>query len=115
MIGLLLLPVILSLLALGAHFLRAGHFALLAVVLGCLGLLAVPRRWAARVVQAALLLGSLEWIRTTVRLAAWRAREGQPATRMVVILGSVTLVTLLSALVFRAARLRQWYRSLPPR
>jgi len=107
--ALLLTPVVLSLLVLGAHFLRSGNILLLLVVVVLLGLLAVRRRWAARTVQVALVLGAAEWVRTMVVLAAFRVQVGQPVRRMVVILGCVALVTALSALVFRAARLRRRY------
>ncbi|MHB1313140.1 MAG: hypothetical protein ACYC3L_14080 [Gemmatimonadaceae bacterium] len=111
MIALQLTPVVLSLLVLGAHFLRPGNFIMVAVVVIVLGLLAVPRRWAARTVQAALLLAAVEWVRTLVVLYAERVQLGQPALRMCVILGSVALVTALSAAVFRTARLRAWYKA----
>jgi hypothetical protein len=111
LIGLQLLPVVLSLIVLGAHFLRSGSVVMVAIVLGVLSLLFVRRLWAARTVQAALLLGAVEWVRTLARLAAMRAQEGQPALRLVLILGSVSLLTGLSALVFRAARLRSWFES----
>ena len=113
MIGLLLLPAALSLLVLGAHFLRAGNRVLVAVVLVLLGLLGVRRRWACRLVQIALLLGAAEWVRTTIALARWRSGNGQPFVRMIVILAAVTLVTALSALAFRSARLRRWYGREP--
>ena len=109
MIVLQLIPVVLSLLILGAHFLRAGNLVLVALVLALLGLLSVRRRWAARVIQAALMLGAVEWVRTAVELAAWRSQAGQPALRLVVILGTVALLTALSGLVFRLARVRSWY------
>ena len=117
MVALLLLPVVLSLLVLAAHFLRSGNLVLVVLVLAFVALLAVRRRWAARLVQVALLLGALEWVRTMAQLAAWRSQAGQPVARMVVILGAVTLVTLSSALVFRSARLQRWYadRQLPPK
>jgi len=113
LIVLQLLPVALSLIVLGAHFLRSGNVAMLAVVLAVLGLLFVRRPWAARTVQAALLLGAVEWVRTLVHLAAWRAQAGQPALRMVLILGSVALLTGLSALVFQTARARSWFARGP--
>lgn len=109
MIGLQLLPVVLSLLVLGAHFLRSGNVAMVVVVLFFLGLLGVRRVWAARTVQVVLVLGALEWVRTLARLLALRAQEGQPAQNLVLILGGVALLTGLSTLVFRAARLRSWY------
>ncbi|MCC7262029.1 MAG: hypothetical protein IT369_05820 [Candidatus Latescibacteria bacterium] len=109
MVGLQLLPAILSLLVLGAHFLRAGNMAMLLLSLVMLCLLAVRRPWAARVVQAALFLGTAEWVRTLAGLAALRAEAGQPVLRMLLILVGVALVTGASALVFRSSRLRQWY------
>ena len=109
MIGLLLLPAVLSLVVLGAHFLRAGDPLMVGLVLVLLGLLGVRRRWAARAVQAALLLGTVEWIRTLARLAASRSRAGEPVMRLVLILGAVAAVTALSALVFGTARLKSWY------
>jgi phosphate/sulfate permease len=102
--------VALSLLVLGAHFLRAGNPGLLLVVLVLLAFLAVPRHWAARTVQVALLLGALEWLRTLVQRAGERMTFGQPYARLVVILGAVAAVTALSALAFRAAAVRRRFR-----
>jgi hypothetical protein len=109
-IALQLLPVVLSLLVLAAHFLRAGHLILVVLCLALLGLLAVPRAWAARTVQVALLLGAIEWVWTLSRLASARAEAGEPALRMTLILGAVALLTGLSALLFRTARLRRRFR-----
>ena len=75
MTGLQLTPVVLSLLVLGAHFLRASSSIMVAVVVIVLGLLAVPGRWAARAVQAALLLGTVEWMRTLADSRAGRSRN----------------------------------------
>jgi len=107
--ALLLFPVVLSLLVMGAHFLRAGQVLPLVAVPVMLVLLAVRKPWAARVVQAGLLLGAVEWIRTLVQLANARAAAGEPATRMVVILGVVVAVTALSALLFQTKTLRRMY------
>jgi hypothetical protein len=104
------IPVVLSLLLLGAHFLRAGADVPLVACGALIALLAVPRGWAARIVQAALLLGTLEWIRTAAMIAGMRAAAGEPTTRLWVILGSVALVTLASALVFRHRRVARFYR-----
>lgn len=109
-----LVPVILSLLVLGAHFFRAGQFPFVALVLALLGIVWVRRPWAARVLQAALVLGALEWGRSLVEIANRRLHEGQPWVRLVVILGSVTLVTALSALAFQAPAMRRRYRIDPP-
>ena len=93
----------------GAHFLRAGNMVLLAAVLVLLALLGVRRPWVVRVLQLALVLGALEWARALFVLARRRVQAGEPVVRMSVILGAVAIVTALSALVFRSARVRRWY------
>ena len=99
---------------LGAHFLRGGHGVLVLVAVALLGFLFVRRRWAARTVQVALVLGALEWVRTTLELTGARMSTGEPFVRMVVILGVVALVCGLSALVFLSPRVRRWFRLDPP-
>lgn len=115
MIALQLFPVVLSLVVLGAHFLRAGNLVLVAAVLLVVALLlAVRRPWVARAAQATLALGALEWGRTLALLATERAGAGGPVLRLVVILGVVTAATALSALLFATARLRRAYGLAPP-
>ncbi len=72
-------------------------------------ILLIPRPWTARLVQIALILGSLEWIRTMVQLAAQRLRVGESWLRMGLILGTVALLTACAALVFRLRVLRIRY------
>lgn len=105
-----LIAPIIALLLLGASFLRAGDTALVAACGLLLLLLFVPRPWAARIAQLALVLAALRWLWLTWLLAGARAAAGVPYTRMVAILGAVALLTLLATLVFRAARLRRYYR-----
>lgn len=106
---LLYLPIVLSLFVLGAHFLRYQSYIGVAVSLLLVGLLFVRRAWVARVVQVALVLGSVEWLWTLYTLAQARAAMGQPATRMIVILGVVAAITLSSAFLFQSTRLKKWY------
>ena len=110
MLVLQLLPVSLSLLVLGAHFYRTGNLLLVAPLPILLALLFVRKPWAARILQGALLIGAVEWVRTLVILANYRAGVGLPYVRLVVILAAVALVCLLSSLVFRSRRVRRWYR-----
>lgn len=110
MLALLFTPVVLSLLLLGAHFLRDGSVVPLAIALASLGLLAVRRAWAAWALQGLLLIGALEWIRTLVDLVELRRAAGQPSTRMVLILSGVALFTAVSALLLRSARARKWFK-----
>jgi hypothetical protein len=104
-----LLPVILSWIVLGAHFMRGGHHI---VVAGCLlvpFLLLVRRPWVPPLMQLGLFLGALEWIRVLMALSAMRRGHGIPAGRMTLILGGVALFTAASALMFLARPLRRRY------
>ena len=105
-----LIPVILSMLLLGAHFYRAG---LTPVAAGCalLPLLLLLRKtWVPRLFQAVLVVGAAEWGRTLYLLAQMRIAFDQPWGRLALILGGVAAFTLLSALVFESAGLRRRYR-----
>lgn len=104
-----LLPVIVSSLVLAAHFMRAGAGPLVGLSVLVPFVLLVRERWAARVVQCFLVLGVLEWVRTTVVLVAERREAGDDWTRLVIILGSVALFTGASALVFQCRALATRY------
>jgi hypothetical protein len=105
-----LLPVILSGLLLGAHFLRAGLFALAVLSLVFPVLLLFRRGWVARLVQIILVLGALEWIRTLMVLVDERRIAGQAWTRLAIILGLVAVFTGCSALVFCCRSLKNRYK-----
>ena len=106
---LLYVPIILSLVVLGAHFLRYGSSIGVFASLMLIALLLVRRPWVARVMQVALILGTLEWLRTMYELGHVRALHGQPYGRMLVILGLVAAVTLCSALLFQSPTLKKIY------
>ena len=95
------LPVALSVLVLAAHFYRARQLPLVAFALALPLLLLVRERWSARVVQAGLVLGALEWVRTLAFFAGQRIEVGRPWGRLAVILGVVAALTALSALAVR--------------
>ena len=107
--ALLYIPVVLSLLVLGAHFLRFGNWIGVFAALLLVALLFLRRPWVARLMQVVLVLGSLEWLRTMYELGHIRALHGQPYGRMLVILGVVAAVTLCSALLFQSKTLRTTY------
>ncbi len=107
---LLHIPIVLSFAVLGAHFLRYGHAIGVIGSLVLIALLFLRQPWVARLVQVALVLGALEWVRTLFSLMQVRAAMGEPVTRMVIILGSVALVTLVSALLFQTSPLKTVYR-----
>ena len=108
--ALLLLPA-LALLLLGAHFFRAALVPLTVVCLGLLALLFVRARWAWLTLQVALAIGTLEWLRTAWEFASMRAAMGQPYARLLVILGSVAMVTALAALALRTTTARDRFGS----
>ena len=103
-------PVVLSLVVLGAHFMRYGNSVGVVGALVLIALLIVRRPWVARLMQVVLILGALEWAHTIYELVQVRAAHGQPFTRMIVILGVVAAVTLLSALLFQSPALKKIYR-----
>lgn len=110
MIAVLYIPIVLSLVALGAHFLRYGNEPGVIAAIVLLGLLFLRRAWVARLVQVALVLGAFEWLWTMYTLVQLRAAQGAPATRMVLILSGVALLALASALLFQTRRLKRVYR-----
>jgi hypothetical protein len=108
-----LVLIVLSLVVLGAHYLRYGNEIGLAVALGLIGLLFVRRPWAARVIQVALVLGALEWAHTLYELVQMRMAQDAPAARMAAILGVVIAVTFASALLFQTKAMQRFYRLQP--
>ena len=114
MLVLQLLPVVLSLAVLAAHFSRHDQPVLMILSVALMGLLAVPRLWAARALQVVLVLGAAEWVRTMIVLARIRAEDGQSAGRMVVILTVVALLTAASALALHTRRARARFRAAVP-
>lgn len=101
-----LVPVVLVLGVLAAHFYRAFAWIPFGITVALLPFVLIRAPWAARVLQAALVIGALEWIRTAAMLVAMRQSLGQPWTRLALILGAVALATGLCALLFRTRALR---------
>ena len=112
---LLYIPIVLSLLVLGAHFLRYGNSIGVVAALLLIALLFIRRSWVARLMQVVLVLGALEWLRTMYEIAQIRALHGQPYGRMLVILGIVAAVALCSALLFQSATLKKIYGPRNPK
>ncbi len=107
---LIYVPVVLSFVILGAHFMRYGNSIGVIGALVLIALLIVHRPWVARLMQVVLILGALEWVRTLYELVQVRVAYGQPFGRMIVILGIVAAVTFCSALLFQSSALKKIYR-----
>ena len=100
----------LSLLVIGAHFMRYGNDAGVAFSVAPIALLFVRKPWAARVVQVVLVLGAIEWTTTLVGLVQMRMAQGMPATRLAIILGVVIVVTIAAALLFETPAMKRVYK-----
>ena len=101
-----LMPVFVALAVLAAHFYRAHAWVPFGITIALLPLLLARAPWAARVLQAALAIGALEWLRTAAALVALRQSMGLPYTRLVIILGVVAVGTLLAAFIFESRPVR---------
>ena len=97
---LLLIPTLLSVLVLGAHFYRGAQLALTLLVCAAPWLLLLRRTWATRLLQLILVVGALEWVRTTLQIRSIRLEQGRDWERMATILFSVAAFTFVSSLVY---------------
>ena len=95
------LPALFALLLFAAHLMREGQALLLLPCLTLAGLAFLTRPWAVRTLQAALVVASLEWIRTLVLIRELRMEVGLPWLRMSLILGGVAAFTLIAAGLLR--------------
>ena len=106
---LLYIPVVLSLVVLGAHFMRYGDTIFVVTAAVLIALLLVRQPWVARLIQVVLVLGALEWVRTLYELVQVRIALGEPYGRMLIILTFVATVTACAALVFQSKTLKRIY------
>jgi hypothetical protein len=105
----LLIPALLSFLVLAAHFFRGEHLALMLIACAAPLLLLVRRTWATRLLQILLVVGALEWVRTTWQIQSVRIESGRDWRRMAAILYSVAWFTFASAMVFFLPPIRRHY------
>lgn len=110
MIPLRLLPAVLAILILAAHFYRAANYGLVAVCGAAPLLLFLRRRWVIYVTQVLLLFGGFIWLNTIHNFVQIRESMGLPSTRMAIILGGVALFTAGAALIFSSQRVKSFYR-----
>ncbi|MGP1679846.1 MAG: hypothetical protein ACTS8S_19495 [Giesbergeria sp.] len=94
-------------LLLGAHFLRAGNFVMLALCLSAPLLFLWRRRWSLIALQLLAYGAAATWIRVAVQLVQVRQQYGQNWTLAAIILGAVALFTLLAGLLLNSRALRE--------
>ncbi len=109
MVALCAIPIVLSSLVMGAHFLRAGSLGLTAVCLAAPTLLVIRRGWVPLVARFLLLFAAGTWVHVAIDLARARVAMGEPWVRMAAILGGVALFTVSSSLTFSAKSMKRWY------
>jgi hypothetical protein len=109
MVVLYLFPPVIGFLLLAAHFFRSENLLIALVSFLAIFLVFVRRPWAAYTIQVFLVLGSVEWLRSTISLVLSRSASGEPFLRLAIILGSVTLFTALSTLAFLTGKLRDHF------
>jgi hypothetical protein len=98
-----------SFLLLAAHFLRYWHPLLMILCMASPFLLLIKKRWVLIVLQTLAYLGALVWIRTALEIVRFRMLHGFPYTRVILILGTVTLFTILSGLLLNSKQMLDTY------
>ncbi len=105
------LPVVISFLFLGAHFLRYANYGMCAVCLTLPLLYFVRKKWIVHIFRTLLGLGVIVWIDTTLNIYSQRIAYGEDWQRAVLIMSTVTLFTLFSILVFNFKELKDHFDS----
>ncbi len=93
----------------GAHFFRAGSYALVSLCAALPLLLLYRSRWSLIVLQCAAYAASLVWLGAALELVQMRQQMGRPWTTAAIILGVVVLLTLLAGLLLNSRSLRARY------
>lgn len=100
---------VLAALLLGAHFLRAGNYAMVALCLAAPLLFFYRKRWSLIALQFLAYCAAATWIGVAIQLVQMRQQLGQPWTVAVLILGSVALFTLLAGLLLNSRAIKERY------
>jgi hypothetical protein len=101
--------VIVSAALIGAHFFRAGSYALTVLCVALPLLLLYKNRWSLIVLQCAAYAASFVWLTAALELVQMRQQMGRPWTTAAIILGAVALLTLLAGLLLNSRSLHQRY------
>jgi len=100
---------VLAALLLGAHFLRAGNYAMVAICLAVPLLFAWRVHWALIALQLAAYCAAATWVAVAFDLVQTREKYGQRWTAAAIILGSVALYTLIAGLLLNSRSIKQHF------
>ena len=96
-----------------AHFFRAGNWSLVALCLAAPLLFFYKKRWSLILLQLGAYCASACWLAAMLSLVQMRQQSGQSWTTAAIILGAVTLMTLLAGLLLNSRCMLEAYpRSL---
>ncbi len=105
-----IIAVVFAYILLAAHMLRH-HLALLALISLLLPfLLFIKKRWVLTLLEIVLYLATISWLIPIPGVVKERIAAGIPYTRYIIIMVSVAIYTLLSALLLRSKKLRSKYK-----
>lgn len=104
-----ILPLILSSLLAGAHFLRSGNLLLVLAFAAAPLLLFVRRRWVLIALQVICYFEAFIWLQTTLRIVNQRLAMGDDWLRVVFILTPVALLAVGAGLLLNSQYMRQQY------
>ena len=103
------IPLVISCLFLGAHFLRSGSFIVFVFCLSMPFLLLVKKRWILYLIQIFVYIGGGIWINTAIFLMRKRLTLGLPWHKPVIILGAIAVFTVFSGLLLNVKGIKEKY------
>jgi len=112
MLWLNLTPLILSVVFMIAHFMRAENTGAVAVTAVVPLMLLLKKRWATKIVQLFLLVGAAIWFESTMKFVLIRQDTGQPWLRLVLILGVVASLSVGAALILQKKSLKKRFQKV---
>jgi len=104
-----LVPAVLSLLLLAAHYYRAGLLPVAVVIIVSMLSLFVRREWSLKIARLLLFAGGFEWIRITFLLTSARQAAGAPWMRLAIILGSVAVICYAALALLYSQSVKKMY------
>jgi len=103
------IPLVISCLFLGAHFLRSGSFIFSLLCLLMPFLLLIKKRWILYLIQIFIYIGGGIWLNTAIFLMRKRLTMGLPWHKPVIILGAIAVFTVLSGLLLNLKGVKEKY------
>jgi len=94
-----IIPLVVSCLFLGAHFLRSGNFIVSVLFILMPFLLLIKKRWILYIIQIFIYIGGGIWINTAIFLMRKRLTMGLPWHKPIIILGAIAVFTVFSGLL----------------